>query len=59
VVFHKGCIVENGTHEQLLQLGGVYARLHQLQFAAAKRVTSASEVAAPSRTAAIAGRSGN
>lgn len=59
VVFHKGCIVENGTHEQLLQLGGVYARLHQLQFAAAKRVTSASEVAAPSRTAALAGRSGN
>lgn len=32
LVFHKGRIVESGTHSQLLALGGVYARLHRLQF---------------------------
>lgn len=35
LVFHKGEIVEQGTHTELLQLGGVYARLHRLQFASA------------------------
>lgn len=31
LVFHKGSIVENGTHETLLAKGGVYSRLHALQ----------------------------
>ncbi len=30
VVFHRGRVVEQGTHEALLELGGVYARLHKL-----------------------------
>ena len=32
-VFHEGCIVEDGTHDELLGRGGVYRRLHALQFA--------------------------
>jgi ATP-binding cassette subfamily B protein len=33
IVFHKGRVVEQGTHEALLAAGGLYARLHSLQFA--------------------------
>lgn len=33
VVFHKGRVVEQGNHEELLEQGGLYARLHELQFA--------------------------
>ena len=32
VVFHKGRVVEQGTHEALLAAGGLYAKLHSLQF---------------------------
>jgi ATP-binding cassette subfamily B protein len=31
-VLHKGRIVESGSHEQLLALGGVYRRLYLLQY---------------------------
>jgi ATP-binding cassette subfamily B multidrug efflux pump len=33
VVFHRGRVVEQGTHEALLAAGGLYAKLHSLQFA--------------------------
>jgi ATP-binding cassette subfamily B multidrug efflux pump len=31
VVLHHGCLRESGTHDELLKLGGLYARLYQLQ----------------------------
>ncbi|GAB3409227.1 ABC transporter ATP-binding protein [Schumannella luteola] len=34
LVMEKGSIVEQGTHAQLLEQGGAYARLYQAQFAA-------------------------
>jgi ATP-binding cassette subfamily B protein len=33
VVFHKGRVVESGTHDDLMAKDGVYAKLHRLQFA--------------------------
>ncbi|HMO33547.1 MAG TPA: ABC transporter ATP-binding protein [Lacibacter sp.] len=33
VVLNKGEIVESGTHDELIERGGAYARLHDLQFA--------------------------
>ena len=33
VVLHHGALCEQGTHEELLEHGGLYARLHELQFA--------------------------
>jgi ATP-binding cassette subfamily B protein len=33
IVLHKGQVVEDGTHEELLARRGYYARLYQLQFA--------------------------
>ncbi len=36
LVLHRGRIRERGTHAELLRLGGLYNRLHELQFAAAE-----------------------
>ncbi|RLE36292.1 ABC transporter ATP-binding protein [Candidatus Acetothermia bacterium] len=33
IVLHKGKVVEEGTHTELLARGGLYAALHRLQFA--------------------------
>jgi ATP-binding cassette subfamily B protein len=35
LVFHHGKLRETGSHEELLECGGLYARLHELQFAPA------------------------
>jgi ATP-binding cassette subfamily B protein len=33
IVLHRGQVVEDGTHDELLARRGYYARLYQLQFA--------------------------
>jgi ATP-binding cassette, subfamily B, multidrug efflux pump len=33
IVLHKGQVVEDGSHDELLALGGYYHRLYHLQFA--------------------------
>ena len=35
LVLHRGELKEQGTHEELIENGSLYARLHELQFAAA------------------------
>jgi ABC-type multidrug transport system fused ATPase/permease subunit len=32
LVLHRGRLREMGTHRELLQVGGLYARLYELQF---------------------------
>jgi len=32
IVMHKGEIRETGTHQQLLEMGGIYSKLYQLQY---------------------------
>jgi ATP-binding cassette, subfamily B, multidrug efflux pump len=42
LVFHKGRIAEQGNHEDLLALDGIYARLYRLQFAASRTAEGSS-----------------
>ncbi|MEN8376535.1 MAG: ABC transporter ATP-binding protein [Gemmatimonadota bacterium] len=35
LVFHHGALCESGSHAELLEAGGLYARLYELQFTAA------------------------
>jgi len=43
LVLHRGEIRERGTHQELLRLGGLYTRLHELQFVPANGQTAAAE----------------
>ncbi len=40
-VLHKGCIVESGSHDELLASGGVYHRLYRLQYEGQERRAAA------------------
>jgi ATP-binding cassette subfamily B multidrug efflux pump len=48
VVFHRGRIVETGSHDELIAKGGVYAKLHRLQFALEAERARGTEPDAPS-----------
>jgi ATP-binding cassette, subfamily B, multidrug efflux pump len=47
LVMHRGELREQGTHEELLKLGGIYARLHRLQFAPIEVATPAQRSTLP------------
>ena len=38
IVLEKGNIVETGSHQELLRLGGFYAKLHEMQFEKKKAI---------------------
>lgn len=46
LVLQRGRLVEQGSHDELIQQGGLYARLHELQFSRTEQ-TSASASALP------------
>jgi ATP-binding cassette subfamily C protein len=48
LVIEDGSIVERGTHEELLAMGGRYEELHRTQFAVQKNVAADEEALSPS-----------
>jgi ATP-binding cassette subfamily B multidrug efflux pump len=47
LVFHKGKLVETGSHDELMARGEVYARLYRLQFAHEKLEAEAAQTLTP------------
>jgi ATP-binding cassette subfamily B protein len=45
VVFHRGKVVEMGSHDELLAQGGVYAKLYRLQYAVEEQARLEEKVA--------------
>jgi ABC-type multidrug transport system fused ATPase/permease subunit len=43
IVVKGGVVAEDGTHDELLNRGGVYAHLHHVQFEKRHEVASATE----------------
>ena len=43
VVLEDGCVAEQGTHHELLALGGVYARLYKMTYASMVQTIDGSE----------------
>jgi ATP-binding cassette subfamily B protein len=57
LVVDRGRIVERGTHDELLRIGGLYAKLYREQFAASSvRATSLDATPQSSVSAMIAAR---
>jgi ATP-binding cassette subfamily B protein len=55
VVFHRGRVVETGSHDELLAKGGVYARLYRLQFAVEELAKEEAKIGASTGTLAARG----
>jgi ATP-binding cassette subfamily B protein len=55
VAFHKGRVVETGTHDELMAKGGVYARLYRMQFAHEQAVLAERRAHAEARPSAPPG----
>jgi ATP-binding cassette, subfamily B, multidrug efflux pump len=51
VVFHKGRVVESGTHDALMAQNGVYARLYKLQSAQERAASEGTPASLAPRTA--------